>query len=371
MSGVFSRVRQPVERGGAERYLRLTLLSFAATVVLTRLFLSLTGYPQIGGGGLHIAHMLWGGLLLFVASLLPLVLANRWVYPAGGLLSGVGVGLFIDEVGKFITQNNDYFYPVAAPLIYAFFLLTVLVYLRVRRAEAPEPRAELYRALDDLSEVLDLDLESHERVQLERRLRWVAAQRAQPEMAALARSLLDFLEKDAVVVPDGGPTVVERYWKRVQQLEEHYLGPGRLKLLLVIGLAFLGGPALVAPLALLLGVATASISQDDLGAAVLAAANGATTNHVAWAWSRLLLSAVAGLPLIVAAASLVVKRDRLGTELAYFGLLGYLTVVNLIVFYFDQFQAIGGAIVQFILLRAVIYYRRRYVDGDARGGVKR
>jgi hypothetical protein len=126
-------IRKPVKREGAEQYLVITLLSFAAAVILIRLFLELTGYPQVGNSELHIAHVLWGGLLLFVASLLPLIFANRWVYRAGALLAGVGVGLFIDEVGKFITQSNNYFYPAAAPIIYAFFLLIVLLYLQVRR----------------------------------------------------------------------------------------------------------------------------------------------------------------------------------------------------------------------------------------------
>jgi hypothetical protein len=53
------RLRQPVRREGAERYLFLTLVSFAATVLATRGFLELTGYPRIGGGELHIAHALW------------------------------------------------------------------------------------------------------------------------------------------------------------------------------------------------------------------------------------------------------------------------------------------------------------------------
>jgi hypothetical protein len=127
------RVRSPVRRGGSERYLLITLLSFAAMVALTRLFLELTGYPQLGGGELHFAHVLWGGLLLFAAALFPLVFANRWAYSSAALLAGLGVGLFIDEVGKFITQSNDYFHPAAAPIVYAFFLLTVLIYLQVRR----------------------------------------------------------------------------------------------------------------------------------------------------------------------------------------------------------------------------------------------
>ncbi|HEY5903448.1 MAG TPA: hypothetical protein VIU39_12900, partial [Anaerolineales bacterium] len=54
-----------MRREAAERYMFITLLSFSVSVSVTRLFLSLSGYPQIGGGELHIAHVLWGGLLLF------------------------------------------------------------------------------------------------------------------------------------------------------------------------------------------------------------------------------------------------------------------------------------------------------------------
>ena len=34
-----------------------------ATILITRLYLELTGYLQVGGGDLHIAHALYGGAL--------------------------------------------------------------------------------------------------------------------------------------------------------------------------------------------------------------------------------------------------------------------------------------------------------------------
>ena len=38
------------------------LVSAVASVLAIRSFLYLTGYPQLSGRGLHIAHLLWGGL---------------------------------------------------------------------------------------------------------------------------------------------------------------------------------------------------------------------------------------------------------------------------------------------------------------------
>ena len=121
-----------IQRRRAGDYLLITLLSFGFSVGATRLLLELTGYPQLGTGSLHIAHVLWGGLFLFIASLLPIIYINEWVVALSGLLSGFGVGLFIDEVGKFITQTNDYFFPSAAPIVYVLFLLTVFVFAQVR-----------------------------------------------------------------------------------------------------------------------------------------------------------------------------------------------------------------------------------------------
>src|SRR5512143_3063999 len=94
-------IRKPVRRSEADDDILLMLLSFATSVVITRVFLQLTGFPKIGGdSGLHIAHLLWGGLLLFIATLLPMIYANQWIYPLMAILAGAGVGLFIDEVGK-------------------------------------------------------------------------------------------------------------------------------------------------------------------------------------------------------------------------------------------------------------------------------
>src|SRR3954465_5002591 len=70
--------RRPVARDEAAGYLTLLVVAFVVTVTVTRVFLAATGYPRIGGGTFHLAHALWGGLLLTVAVVAMLSWANRW-----------------------------------------------------------------------------------------------------------------------------------------------------------------------------------------------------------------------------------------------------------------------------------------------------
>lgn len=121
------------QRDRAAGYLVVTIAAFAVTVAGTRWYLDLAGYPTIGGGGLHVAHVLWGGLALLVAALMPLLFVGRRSLLLSALLAGIGVGLFIDEVGKFLTTTNDYFFAPAAPIIYGSILLLVLLAVFVRR----------------------------------------------------------------------------------------------------------------------------------------------------------------------------------------------------------------------------------------------
>jgi hypothetical protein len=134
----------------SDRSSRLTLIvlvSCALTVALTRMFLVLTGYPQIGNSTFHLAHALWGGLALFLAGMMALTVQNRGAAVIIALLTGVGFGLFVDEVGKFITQENDYFFPLAAPIVYASLLLILLLTEFARRHQLRSPRAHLLAAM--------------------------------------------------------------------------------------------------------------------------------------------------------------------------------------------------------------------------------
>ena len=110
----------------ARNLLDVYLVSALIAVVVTRLFLKLTDYPQLGGEGFHIAHVLWGGLLMAVGTLM-LLLSQNPNRRLAAVIGGAGFGLFIDEVGKFVTSDVDYFYKPAALIIYLTFLVIWIV----------------------------------------------------------------------------------------------------------------------------------------------------------------------------------------------------------------------------------------------------
>jgi hypothetical protein len=357
-----SSLRRPIRRVGAERYLLVTLLSFAASVALTRLFLSVTGYPRLGGEEFHLAHVLWGGLALFIAALLPLMWANRWVYLAGGILGGVGVGLFIDEVGKFITTSNDYFYPLAAPIIYAFFLLVAILYLQIKQHKPNEPRSELFAVLDALEEVIEHDLDEAEYVALEKRLSFIASQDAQPDLARFARILLEFLPT-LQRLPEKA-SAWDRWLDRWSSFEERYLTRIRLKGLLVGGLSALGLVALV-NIAGMLVSGGYIVSFEQIIEVLITAGGGRSLIALYWIIGRLVSELVASLLLLASAILLVIGKEKAGMFLGNLVLLLYLTMLNLVVFYFDQFSTILLASIQFVLFLGLYSYNRRFVTPAA------
>jgi hypothetical protein len=354
------RNRSPIRRQRARNYILITLVSFALSISITRLFLTLTGFPQLGNRELHIAHVMWGGLTLFIATLLPLLLANQWVFTISAILSGVGVGLFMDEVGKFITQTNDYFYPPAAPIIYAFFLLVVLIYIEISRRKTSDPRTEMYYILQDFQEVLDHDLSEEERKDILSHLDLVLRDAAHPDLTNLAQALKGFiLTNNLKLVPE-----TPSFWKRVQRnlehIEFHWLTRNRFRAALTGALLGWSVQSLYTPIYILTQMSDPAHLIPILNNLV---SQRLVRNHGGLTWFEIYLGLLTsvGLILLTAAMLLAVGKQRLAINLAYVGMLISLTMVNLLTFYYDQFSAILNAVLQLVILQGILRYRRRFI----------
>lgn len=352
----YRRFIRLMQREGAEHYLFLTLLSFAASVTLTRLFLSLADYPQLGGGELHIAHAIWGGLLLYVAALLPLLFANRGIYTISALLAGIGVGLFIDEVGKFITQRNDYFFPVAASIIYVFFLLTIVLLLHVRRVARAKARDELARVFEDIWEMLHHPPTSTAYMRLKARLEIAAKSAPSQRHANLANALLKFLDADETPTPlpsDG----LQRPSGLAKRIIARLFPDRYLRVYLIFGLLAIGLLTLKNPFSILLAPWLPPDIAKLLTSLYIGRHIEATTAPL-WFSIRLGLEVIVGALLLASAGLLVAKRNRPGTAVGFFALLLSLTTVSILLFYFEQFSTVATTTIQFLLIIGVVVYRR-------------
>lgn len=140
----------PARNPGADRLVEHFLIVAATTIVVTRVFLGLTGYPELGGPGLHIAHMLWGGVLMLAALFMVLIFVGRQAKHAAALVGGAGFGLFIDEVGKFVTRDNDYFFQPSFAIMYGVFVVLFMLFRQLslqaaaarKHATPPSPLME-------------------------------------------------------------------------------------------------------------------------------------------------------------------------------------------------------------------------------------
>ena len=176
-----------VRNTDASELIELFLVASVAAVLVIRAFLVITGYPQLGGDGLHIAHMLWGGLFMAAALLVLFAVLGHVARRLAAILGGIGFGTFVDELGKFITSDNDYFYEPTIGLIYIIFIVIFLA-LHTLRRQTLSPSEALANVLDQLELAVGRPLDAA-------RKREMLALLAQCDRSApLVQSLTAFVE---------------------------------------------------------------------------------------------------------------------------------------------------------------------------------
>lgn len=190
-------MRQFLYRNAEARdHLELFLVAAVSSMLLLRFLLHLSGYPQVGGGSLHIAHMLYGGLLMMASIAINLSFLGIRAQRLSALVGGVGFGVFIDELGKFLTRDNNYFFRPTIGLIYAIFVVLFLIFNFISRIQKLSSEEYQLNALQQFEEAVVHDMDRFERAKMHRFL-----QKADPK-SPITKELHRLLERAEIVRAD-------------------------------------------------------------------------------------------------------------------------------------------------------------------------
>lgn len=198
--------RRPLVRDlEADVFFESFLVAAIASILGIRGFLGLTGYPQLGANGVHVAHVLWGGLLMLVALSILLGYSNRPVKRLAAVVGGLGFGAFIDELGKFITSDNNYFFEPTVAFIYVLFIVLYLTNRVLHRERTVTREEAMTNALELIKESVEGDFDPSEQQRAIDLLRpFVEFDSAAAKLSELVRGL------ETVPLPNPG------YWRRTR-----------------------------------------------------------------------------------------------------------------------------------------------------------
>lgn len=338
------------EAGG---FLEVFLISAVAVILGIRFFLRIAGYPKLGGDALHIAHMLWGGLLMLVAIVLLLSFLGRHARWLAAVVGGLGFGTFIDEVGKFVTHDNDYFYQPSIALIYVVFILTFLG-ARALQGRSYTRTEYLLNSLHALEEVALRDLDEHE---LRRALRYL--EHSDPDHP-LVPAVADLLHRaELVPVPPPGRLARARAWVR-----ERYRALTQRRAFVLALVVFFTAQfvlRLAHVVALILG--WRFDPEDPSGAGWWTRVAAVQTGLDFLDWARLGASLLSGL-FVGWGVALVWRSRRRAYEMFKRSVLVTLFLTQVLIFYEEELSALMGFAFNLLLLIALQLMIRREQEDE-------
>jgi hypothetical protein len=335
-------VRRSPRNADFGRLLESFLVAAIATILLIRTQLWLTNYPQLGGGGLHIAHLLYGGIFMVIAIGILLTLLGRAPRSPAAIIGGVGFGFFIDELGKFITEDNNYFFEPAAAIIYIVFVGLFLLVRALRRESVLSPIDRLSNAIDLVGEAARRPFDENQKRRALELLR--GADDAGPLVEPVRRLIA---EMDAL--PPAEPPRLARWGAALRRrylelVERRWFAPLLAWIFAVWALlSFLAVIELVLSLAFDWGGGMMGFRRDDLA-------------HLPFInWAILVSSAVSAV-LVVVGLFLLGRHRRLEAYRMFsYALLVAIFVTRVFAFVESQFGAVFGLGVDLLLLVTVRY----------------
>jgi hypothetical protein len=325
------------------------LVCAVGTILVIRTQLWLTNYPQLGGHGLHIAHLLWGGLGMLIAIVVLVAFLSPVARQVGAVLGGIGLGFFIDELGKFLTSDNNYFFKPTAAIIYIFFVVFFLLARALQRRKGFTQREYLVNAIELAKDaaIRDMDVREQQRA-------LALLDRAEPSdpLVEPVRAMLG----RATIRPETVPSFLSRFLEgardRYYRMTEH-----RWFVRVVTAVFVLWGLGTILEIASLLTALSAHLTGQHVVRIV-----GPITSkpgHFGFVRGANLVSSIVSGVLVIWGLILLRRGHRLAAyEMFERALLVSLFLTQVFLFLESQFGACVGFLTSVLLLVTVRFMQR-------------
>lgn len=100
---------------------------------------------------------------MFIALSITFIFLNRETKYIASVIGGIGFGAFIDELGKFITNDNNYFFQPAIAIIYVILVLIFLAGRAIEKYFRLRPEEYAINALEMTKQAIMHDLDEEEK----------------------------------------------------------------------------------------------------------------------------------------------------------------------------------------------------------------
>lgn len=261
--------------------------------------------------------MLWGGALMLTSIIVLLAFMGVRSQRRASVIAGLGFGLFIDELGKFITRDNNYFYQPTIGLIYLTFVILFIVSRYLSQTRQFSQQEYLLNAMSLAQEAIVHDLNQTDRNQA---LAYLAqADKNHPFVPLLEQAL----QQTVGIVPTRSRW--HRWTRGTQTMYERIIA--RPKGSKIFNWLFLTDAFLFFVIVVFYFVQELTEGRTDVGSYV-----------------EILSAAVP--PVVVLVASVVWRKNRLKRyRLFSIALLMNIFVTQFFSFYHDQFGALPGFLI--------------------------
>ncbi|MBK8293572.1 MAG: hypothetical protein IPK93_01910 [Solirubrobacterales bacterium] len=329
-------IDNPVRRFDFVQKLEWFLLASVTMILVIRTQLWLTNYPQLGGGGLHIAHLLYGGIFMLIAIWVGLIYLNRGGRTASAIIGGIGFGFFIDELGKFITSDNNYFYKPAAGIIYIVFIILFLITRELSRRQVLDQKTALANAMAFLPATVTGEFRRDE-LEVANQL----LDQSDPDDPRVERIRGYF--RDAVLAPDKQPSRLAQFIDRVHNritaiTEKPNFGKWVIRIVIAWGVISLIG---LLDIQLDLGIETQTSDNVPVG----------SVNFLSVARALSILASV----IFIGIGAFKMRKDEHQAAYSWFGRAFLVSIFVTRVFSFveAQFGAVFGLLLDVVLYAAI------------------